>query len=78
MLVVVFGNPGIPPAGVFNLAGVAVTVRPRLARVAAGPPGMDQAGAHPGVQKKKSPASATGPPSRPSPREEATLGDRPL
>ena len=24
MLVVVFGNPGIPPAGVFNLAGAAV------------------------------------------------------
>jgi hypothetical protein len=30
------------------------------------------------IQKKKSPASATGPPSRPSPREEATLGDSPL
>jgi hypothetical protein len=24
MLVVAFGNPGIPPAGVFNLAGAAV------------------------------------------------------
>jgi hypothetical protein len=78
MLVVAFGNPGIPPPGFSIWRALRFTVRPRLARVAAGPPGMDQAGAHPGVQKKKSPASATGPPSRPSPREEATLGDRPL
>jgi|HubBroStandDraft_3_1064219.scaffolds.fasta_scaffold1510741_1 hypothetical protein len=78
MLVVVFGNPGIPPAGVFNLAGAAVygaaSVGARRGRSA----GNGSGGSSPGVQKKKSPASATGPPSRPSPREEATLGDRPL
>ena len=69
MLVVVFGNPGIPPAGVSIW-------RARGEGREGGP--VAEAGAHPGVQKKKSPASATGPPSRPSPREEATLGDRPL
>jgi hypothetical protein len=45
MLVVAFGNPGIPPPGFSIWRALRFTVRPRLARVAAGPPGMHQAGA---------------------------------
>ena len=52
MLVVAFGNPGIPPPGFSIWRALRFTVRPRLARVAAGPPGMDQAGAHPGARRQ--------------------------
>jgi len=52
MLVVAFGNPGIPPPGFSIWRALRSPVRPRSARVAAGPPGMDQAGTHPGARRK--------------------------
>jgi hypothetical protein len=45
-------TPASPPPGFSIWRALRFTVRPRLARVAAGPPGMDQAGAHPGARRQ--------------------------
>jgi hypothetical protein len=45
-------TPASPPPGFSIWRALRFTVRPPLARVAAGPPGMDQAGAHPGARRQ--------------------------